>query len=145
MEEKQEMWKPIPGWTSYEVSDHGQVRNIYTGKTIKQFQSQSGSFAVTLSKHGNTQTMYVARLMMQAFHPVADFSSRQVRYKDGDRFNLSLDNLEWKAKRKNRVYSDANIRDLQDRINSVIEEWHQEILELAEKDKQAAERPIIKW
>ena len=45
MEEK---WKQIPGFSKYEVSTFGQVRNIKTGRIHKQSLKNSGYYNIRL-------------------------------------------------------------------------------------------------
>lgn len=52
----EERWKTIKGFDMYEVSDHGRVRNIYTGRIRKLTKTKRKDIAVTLSKNGINYT-----------------------------------------------------------------------------------------
>lgn len=86
---------------TYQVSTHGNVRNIKTGYILKPQLSKSSIYGqgryykVVLwkSKHGG-KNFSVHRLVAQAFIPNPD-NLPQINHKDHNPFNNHVDNLEW--------------------------------------------------
>ena len=62
-----EEWRPIVGFEGlYEVSNTGQVRNC-RGKLLRQGLNNNGYLKCVLCKKGKTKTIYIHRLVAQAF------------------------------------------------------------------------------
>lgn len=61
-----EIWKPIPGWPNYEVSDLGQVRNI-NGRVLRPTRRSHSYLAVDLHRGDEMRRAYVHRLVLEAF------------------------------------------------------------------------------
>ena len=61
-----EQWKPVPGWSSYEVSSLGRVRNI-NGRELKPFTKSHAYVAVDLHQGQAMRRAYVHRLVLEAF------------------------------------------------------------------------------
>lgn len=105
----QEIWKDIPNFKGYQVSNKGRVRTYnkitytekhgertwenrilkYKGKTYKT------GYRVDLWKNGKPYTKLVARLVAFTFYE-KDIEDRSltVNHIDGNRFNNEIDNLE---------------------------------------------------
>lgn len=96
-----ERWKDIIDYPNYEVSDHGQVRNIRTGRVLKS-ELVKGYPRVVLSKNNNIKPFMVHKLVAEAFHSY-DHEGLQVNHIDGNKLNNCTDNLEW-------VTGSANIK-----------------------------------
>ena len=98
-------WKKINDYDNYSISDEGQVRNDKTGRILKQYGLRSGYAQVTLSKDGKTKTQYVHRLVMNTFKPNPDPTIyTDINHIDYNKFNNTLDNLEWCTKAENTAY-----------------------------------------
>lgn len=93
-----EKWKTIEGIGLYEVSDSGKVRNIKTGRVIRESRQPTGNIIVCLSNRGYVKTYSVGRLVLEAFKPNADSDKLRVLHIDGDKNNNRLSNLEWSNK-----------------------------------------------
>lgn len=90
-----EIWKDIPDFDNYEVSNLGNVRNKKTlvvkkqriGKSIYEYYKK-----VDLSKNGYRRTTKVHRLVYEAFFGFVS-SGMDIHHIDFDSMNNSLENL----------------------------------------------------
>ena len=101
-----EEWRPVVGYEGlYEVSNKGRVRKIISGRILKDRDNGRGYRYVRLH-HINIDTVYVHRLVAQAFIP-NPLDLPQVNHKDEDKSNNSVDNLEWCTAKYNIHYGTA--------------------------------------
>lgn len=94
-----EVWRPIPRFPLYEASDMGNIRynDGVTWKPIpRYFVTRQGRTYVTVKLYryhwalGNHVTVSLAKMVWEAFHGT---TNRQVKYKNGDRYDCRLINL----------------------------------------------------
>lgn len=88
-----EIWKPLRNFPSYNGSSEGRIMNIKTQRILKTFVDSRGYVKVCLRKNNQQYTVRVAKVIAETFlgeHPAMDVS-----YKDSDRTNICVDNLEW--------------------------------------------------
>lgn len=88
-----EVWKPLRNFPSYNGSSEGRIMNIRTQRIMKTFKNDNGYIQVCLRKNNKQYTVKVARVIAETFlgeHPGMD-----VVYKNGDRSDVCVDNLEW--------------------------------------------------
>ena len=93
-----EIWKPIKNFPSYNGSTEGRIMNIKTQRILKTFLNNDGYLQVCLRKNGKQYTVKVGRVIAETFlgeHPGMDVS-----YKNGDRSDICVDNLEWCTRRE---------------------------------------------
>lgn len=98
-------WKTIQGFSNYEVSTEGQVRNKLTQYILKGRPSKSGYLQVSL-KEDETQkfkNQYIHRLVAQQFLANEE-NKREVNHKDGNKLNNNLNNLEWVTSSENQKH-----------------------------------------
>ena len=117
-----EIWKDIEGYEGiYQVSSLGRVKSMervrsdgkrLRGRVLKQGVWGSGYYAVTLRKNGRYEKFYVHRLVAKAFL-VTKKDGYVVDLLNGDKFNNSLNNLEWVSHSENarRGWSQKNNRE----------------------------------
>lgn len=98
-------WEVVAVNPNYEVSDLGEVRNIKTGRILKQ-KLRNDYLAVNLSYEGKVTTYNVHRLVAEAFLENTD-NKEQVNHKDEIKTNNSLFNLEYVTPKENINYSSA--------------------------------------
>jgi hypothetical protein len=115
--EKEEIWRDIPGYDGYQVSNLGNVRTFnkttYTEKhglrhwksrILKQkwckstARSDRHDARVDLWKDGKPKTFLVARLVAIAF---LGYENLTVNHIDGNPKNNRVENLEWCTKKEN--------------------------------------------
>ena len=111
-----EAWKPVCGWEDYyEVSNLGRVRRranspcryktekILSPKVLKRDKGR-GYLQVTLKNDRvGAQTLYVHRLVCEAFHGPAQNSKLCCCHNDGDNHNNRSDNLRWDTRALNEA------------------------------------------
>ena len=88
-----EVWKPLRNFPSYNGSSEGRIINVRTQKIQKLVPNEKGYLKVGLYKNNKRYSVKASRVIAETFlgeHPGMD-----VRYKDGDRSNICVDNLEW--------------------------------------------------
>lgn len=103
---RDEQWKPV-GETGYAVSNTGKVASMGAGwREMKPGKGKNGYLHVTLSTGaGRRKTVYVHRLVAEAFLPPASFPSPHTNHKDGNRRNNNSENLEWVTRSGNAQHS----------------------------------------
>ena len=118
-----ETWKDIPGYEGlYQASDAGRIRTV-EGKVTSSAKAPERhwksrilkgrgankvtGYRVSLWKEGKVKDALVARLVALTFlgEPEEGYT---VNHKDGNRFNNSLDNLEWLSRGDNIRYGFEN-------------------------------------
>ena len=88
-----ETWKQIEGFTNYEVSDHGRIRNKTTNKMLKPYNS-GGRMSVELRANGKGYGKRLHNLVANAFLPNPD--QKELVYNvNFDNANCRVDNLFW--------------------------------------------------
>ena len=109
---EKEIWKDIPNYEGIyqastlgrirsldmELNYHSMVRKPYTqirkGRVLKAYCDSRGYRHVGLYKNGESEKVLVHRLVAMAFleNPM---NYRNVVFKDGDKSNITPDNLKW--------------------------------------------------
>jgi len=118
--------KPIIGYEGYyEVDQFGRVNSInrmvrvndngriydkpLIGKQMKQSLHTKGYKTVSLTKDGDTKTLYVHRIVAEAFIPNPN-NFPCVNHIDEDKTNNFVENLEWCSEQYNTTYGKARIK-----------------------------------
>ena len=97
-----EVWRTINGYTNYQVSSEGRVRNVKTGKILVQSYDKDGYLIINLWKKGNPKTFKVHRLVAKEFIPNPD-KLPTVNHR-GKKDDNSLENLEWANYQQQNLY-----------------------------------------
>ena len=122
-EEKQlEIWKPIPNYEEYEVSNLGRVKRLAYDKTVcgggiqhcneRILSPQTRKFgyqAIMLSKNGTVKSFLIHRLVATAFIPNPN-NLPQINHKDEIPSNNCVENLEWCTQKYNSNYGTSKNR-----------------------------------
>lgn len=111
----EESWLPVPDYeSSYEVSDHGQVRRIAPGHSatvgyiLKPMPTAKGYLRVILAPQpGTTVGRRVHLLVLRAFVGPAP-TGHEANHRDGDKTNNHVSNLEWVTRAENMRHAFRN-------------------------------------
>lgn len=101
-----EIWKQIPDYSNYSVSENGKIRNDKTGQMLNPFdRNGKGYLAVRLpSIDGVIKNLFVHVLVMSAFiGPRPD--GLVVNHKDNNPSNNNVDNLHYCTQGYNISYA----------------------------------------
>lgn len=134
MNKQQEEWRQIDGFIKYFVSDKGNVMNMNTERVLTKAYQETGHCLVCLSENNKVCTKSVAKLVLSAFDPIPDAATRAIIFKDGDKRNCKLDNLEWAevAYINKHKKIPREIKELMKEIESLIEKWYDRYKDLEE-------------
>ena len=100
MEVNREDFRTISEFTSYEVSDAGQVRRRETGKIMKLTESAYGYLVLNLYKDGKPTQKKVHKLVAEAFSTNPE-NKRTVDHIDANRKNNCIANLRFATHAEN--------------------------------------------
>jgi hypothetical protein len=109
-----EIWKPVPGFSRYEVSSLGQIRsmsyqNMKIIKELKPAPDNYGYLKTMLKRDdGKYCTIAIHRIIAITFLGEKPSPLHQVNHKNGDKSNNSIDNLEYCTKIENIRHAWAN-------------------------------------
>ena len=98
-----EIWKPLKNFPSYNGSSEGRIMNIKTQRILKTFMNYKGYVLVCLRKNNRQYTVRVAQVIAETFlgeHPGMD-----ITYKNGNRSDIDISNLEWCTRSYNTKHS----------------------------------------
>ena len=93
-----EVWRIIPEFPNYSVSDLGRVRNDEMGYIMTQLRNQHGVVHVGLTRNLVQYRRSVALIVASAFVPKLNEHFDTPIHLDGDRFNSEVENLMWRPK-----------------------------------------------
>lgn len=99
------MEKVIKDFPNYTIDDSGKVKNIHTGKFLKNFANrQTSYYQVNLWKNNKGTWKYLHRLLAEHFIP-NPLNLPEVNHIDGNRQNNALSNLEWVTGQQNKIHA----------------------------------------
>lgn len=108
---EQEIWKTIPGWENYAVSNLGRVKCVkahhrtHLNRIMRVYTKRDGYKCVRLTRPvADSKNLYVHRLVVLAFYGPPPAPEYQCAHLDGDRANPKLDNLAWTTRRENKSH-----------------------------------------
>ena len=94
-------WRTIPSYPDYEASDDGEIRNIKTGRIMKQQTNDRGNYSLQLRKDKRSHTVRASRLVAEAFVPCdEDIAYLDAIHIDSDKSNNRPDNLKWGTRKE---------------------------------------------
>lgn len=129
-----EIWKDVLGYEGlYMVSSIGRVKTVKTGLIRKHSDDRHGYKRVTLCENRRRKTVYIHRLVVEAFIGAIP-KGFEVNHKDEDKSNNTLDNLEICTRLYNIEYSCAR--------NYIITHESGEVVEVFNLNKFCCERGL---
>lgn len=103
-------WRTITTHPTYEVSNAGEVRNVVTGKVLKNRFDKDGYHRVNLyDLHKNMTTGRVHRLVAQ-YHIANPDNKLYVDHVDRNKTNNAVSNLRWATQIENEANKDYWVR-----------------------------------
>ncbi len=97
-----ETFRAVSGYPNYEISSHGRIRNVKSGRILKQAQDSNGYMRISLSFDNKSRMMSIHRLVAINFLDNIDDKSC-VDHKDNDKSNNSVDNLRFATYSENNM------------------------------------------
>jgi hypothetical protein len=128
---EEEQWKPVAGFTGYEVSDQGRVRSFKSGKAkiLKQIKCKGYSY-VNLYKKGKKHFKSVHRLVAEAFLGIPEVKL-EVNHKNGLKTDNRLSNLEWVTPLENMIHAvETGLIDQKGEKNTQAKLSNEEVLQI---------------
>lgn len=96
-----EKWIPAKGYSKYEVSNLGNIKNSKTGRVIKTSVNSRGYIQTCIRDDKKRQhTIQVHRLIADSFYD-GDHSELDVNHIDGNKLNNRIGNLEFCTRQEN--------------------------------------------
>lgn len=127
-----EHWKPIKGFSGYQVSDHGRIKSLKFGKEriLKPWVVGAGYLQVSLWNEGTEQKKLVHRLVLEAFMGNPE-EKQECNHKNGNKTDNYLGNLEWKSHSENMRHADeTGLWNIKGEKNSQAKLTENEVLEI---------------
>ena len=133
------MWVRCESYPSYEVNEHGEIRNKKTQCVLKQRVNKQGYLRVNIYKDSQTpkKTVTTHRLIAEAFVPNPN-NLPCINHKDENKTNNEAGNLEWCTVAYNNSYGTKLERFAKSKSRPVIAFRDGEEI-LFESQKKAAE------
>jgi len=100
----QEIWKNIEDAPNYMISNFGKVKNIKTGRILKNSVDKYGYLKVSLMQGNKMLQKRVHRLVAKAFVN-GEAPDLIVNHKDGNKLNPHFLNLEWITHAENMAHA----------------------------------------
>lgn len=97
-------WKEVKGFSDYEASTEGAIRNKATMQEVAQHQLRNGYLSLKLYKDHKPYTRMVHRLVAAAFMGESEL---EVNHKDGNKTNNRVSNLEYVSRSVNMMHAYA--------------------------------------
>lgn len=104
-----EIWKDVVGYEGlYQVSNLGRVKTLpkrgHKSCIMKPSLKKDGYIRIHLSKNAISKTLYVHRIVAEAFLPRCN-NKYEVNHINGIKTDNSVDNLEWVTRSRNQLHA----------------------------------------
>lgn len=147
-----EIWKDIPQYPGYQVSNEGQIKSFKQSKEGRILKPKiSGGYAgIDFRKDGRTCFGLVHRIVLSVFSPIEGWEKMTVNHIDGNPLNNRLENLEWMTQSENTKYSREILRtgNATQQVHVIKlsgEELYYDTVTKAAKDLGVAKGTISRW
>lgn len=88
----------IESFPGYEITNHGRVFNLHTGREMVLSPTQHGDLTVGLTKGGRQYRFSVKGLVARAFVEGETDVFNTPTLLDGDKYNLYFENIAWRPR-----------------------------------------------
>jgi len=105
-----EIWKPIPDFPNYEVSNLGRIKRRQWYRILKPHLRPDGYSQIQLSKDGITYDRRLHVLICAAFNGPPPFEDAKALHRDDVRTNNDPNNLYWGTPKQNSIDAVTNKR-----------------------------------
>ena len=99
-----EIWKVIPQFNRYEISNFSRVRNIKTSRILKPGINSKNYICVRLYNEFTNKSFLLHRLIALAFIPKIK-GKNIINHIDNNTLNNNINNLEWVTSSENLIHS----------------------------------------
>lgn len=96
-----EIWKTIPGYENYAISNYGQVKSLRFNRILKPANSDAGYLYINLVANKLTKSTAVHRLVIENFISPKPDENYVVDHIDGNKNNNVVENLQWVSIKEN--------------------------------------------
>jgi hypothetical protein len=103
-----EEWLTIDGFSSYQVSSSGRVRNIKRKKILKLSKNWNNYIVVTIRGDLNNKKQFRVHRLVATYFIENKHNKPTVNHKDGDKSNNSVSNLEWMTHKEQQIHAVEN-------------------------------------
>ena len=94
------VWKEIKGYSNYEVSISGSVRNITTKQILKPRINRDGYYRVNLYRNKKIKVHNIHQLVIMTFIPNIN-NKKCIDHKNNDKLDNTISNLRWASYQEN--------------------------------------------
>ena len=96
------MWRIIPGFSTYEVSNVGRVREMLTKKPAKVWDTNKGYYCCSLvGDDGYRRNVLISRCVALGFHGPRPSVKHGACHRDDNKHNDRRDNIYWGTQKQN--------------------------------------------
>ena len=104
----EEQYKIIKGYSNYEISNFGNIRNVKTGRILKQCNIKGYKKIELINDNGKGITHRVHRLIAEYFIPNPN-NKPTIDHIDNNKANNNVNNLRWVTLQENSSNRSLNI------------------------------------
>lgn len=99
----EEIWKVVPNYPNYMVSNHGRVKTVETNRVLRGSADVHRYKMIALKNNTGTTTFSVHRLVAEAFIDNPE-NKQYVNHKNRNKMDNHVNNLEWVTHQENMAH-----------------------------------------
>ncbi|MDQ1144028.1 hypothetical protein QE429_000855 [Bacillus sp. SORGH_AS 510] len=108
-----EIWRKIPNYEDYQVSNFGNVlsfknKKYENGWPLNVQENRAGYIKIIVWKSGKQKTIKLHRIVCELFKGMAPEGKEYVNHIDGNKRNNHYSNLEWISSSENTLHAYGN-------------------------------------
>lgn len=139
-----EIWKDIPYFEKYQVSNLGRLKSLKSGKAIiiKTYKQKNGYIQACFWANGKSNKKLLHRLVAEAFVPNPN-GYNEINHLDENKENNVFTNLEWCEHSYNVNYGNCRIKISQKAKGRKLSKEHKEKLKIDSSNKRWLNNGVI--